>query len=106
MRIALCLVLLAACLRGQQRAEREALYREFRDPPHEYSLMPYWFWNGTLTAEDTRRQIDAMISQGVYSAIAMPWDGMRPRYLSEDYWRELGTALDYAASRGFTLNLG
>lgn len=67
--------------------------------------MPYWYWNGTVTPAETRHQIEEMIRQGVHAAIVFPWDGMQPRYLSEDYWKELGAALDIASELNFTLNL-
>ena len=94
-------ILLAAGLCGQ----REPLYRQFQNPPADYSLMPYWYWNGTITPSETRRQIQEMIAQGVYAAIVFPWDGMQPRYLSEAYWKEFGAALDIARELHFTLNL-
>lgn len=81
------------------------LAEAFRDPPRQYSLMPYWFWNGRITESETRRQIGEMMRQGVYQAVVFPWDGMEPEYLSEEYWRQLGAALDAARELGFTLNL-
>ena len=67
--------------------------------------MPYWYWNGRITPAETRRQIQAMVDQGVYQAMVFPWDGMELRYLSEDYWhssaqrwnrRELNFTLNFA----------
>ena len=81
------------------------LYRAFRNPPRSYSLMPYWYWNGRITAARTRREIQAMVAQGVYQAILFPWDGMQPRYLSEEYFEQVGAALETARQLGFTLNL-
>jgi len=66
--------------------------------------MPYWYWNGAVTAEQTRRQIREMMAQGVYQAVVFPWDGLRPEYLSEEYWRQVGAALEIARELGFTLN--
>ena len=66
--------------------------------------MPYWYWNGRITPAETRRQIQAMIDQGVYQAVVFPWDGMEVRYLSEDYWRQFGAALEIARQLHFTLN--
>ena len=66
--------------------------------------MPYWYWNSRITPPETRRQIRAMIGQGVYQAVVFPWDGMELRYLSEDYWRQFGAALAIARELKFTLN--
>ncbi len=82
----------------------EALYKNFQNPPASYSLMPYWYWNGRINPADTRREIQAMLAQGVRQAIAFPWDGMEPRYLSEEYWKQVGAALDIARELRFTLN--
>jgi len=44
------------------------------------------------------------MAQGVFQAVAFPWDGMHPEYLSEDYWKQVGAALEIARRLGFTLN--
>ena len=97
--------LLIAITAADGATPAEVIYREFRNPPRSYSLMPYWFWNGRITAAETRRQIEQMMSQGVSSAVLFPWDGMEQSYLSEDYFRQVGAALDIAKELGFTLNL-
>ena len=28
------------------------LYRQFQDPPHTYTVRPFWFWNGKLEAKE------------------------------------------------------
>ncbi len=66
--------------------------------------MPYWYWNGRITPAETRRQIHAMIDQGVYQAVVFPWDGMELHFLSEVYWRRFGAALAIARELKFTLN--
>jgi hypothetical protein len=98
LRAILAEALLAACAAGADLAGL------FRDPPRTYSLMPYWYWNGRIREDETRRQIGEMIRQGVYQAVVFPWDGMEPEYLSEEYWRQLGAALRIARELGFTLN--
>jgi hypothetical protein len=85
-------------------ADVEALYRSFHTPPRSDSLMPYWFWNGNITAAESRRQMQEMIAQGVHQAVVFPWGGMGVRYLSEEYWQQVGAALDAAKRLGFTLN--
>ena len=90
-------VLLAASWRVAA-ASRGELYREFRDPPASYSLMPYWYWNGRINPSDTRREIEAMLAQGVHQAIAFPWDGMEQRYLSDEFWKQVGQRSTWRAS--------
>jgi len=62
----------------------DALYRGFQNPPAEYSIMPYWYWNGRVNPADTRREMEAMMRQGVHRAIVFPWDGMEQRFLSKE----------------------
>jgi hypothetical protein len=82
----------------------ETLYRRFQNPPRADSLMPYWFWNGAITAAESRRQMKEMIAHGVHQAVVFPWGGMGVRYLSEEYWQQVGAALDAAKDLDFTLN--
>ncbi|MCC7340482.1 MAG: hypothetical protein IT170_05305, partial [Bryobacterales bacterium] len=66
---------------GLAQDSAATLHRQFQDPPKQYSITPYWFWNGRITAEESRRQLHAMKAQGVFEATILPWDGMSPRYL-------------------------
>ncbi len=81
----------------------DSLHAGFRDPPAQ-SLSPYWFWNSRITAAETRRQLQAMADQGIRAATVLNWAGLEPAYLSEAWWREVGSALDAARSLGMNLN--
>lgn len=98
------ILLLAVVVSLASAADLATLHRGFRNPPRDNSLMPYWYWNGKLSAAETRRQMEEMVRQGVYQAVVFPWDGMDVRYLSEGYWKQVGAALDAAKQLGFTLN--
>jgi hypothetical protein len=82
----------------------DALHETFRDPPPAYSISPYWFWNGRVTEAETRRQIAEMVAQGVRAVVVFNWTGLEPAYLSEEYWQQVGVALDAARAAGLTLN--
>jgi hypothetical protein len=97
------MVLLAGSASAAQ-TNSDSLYGGFQNPSAAYSVSPYWFWNGKVSAAETRRQIGEMVRQGVRSAVVMNWAGLEPAYLSEAYWREVGTALDAARAAGLTLN--
>ncbi len=103
-RFLILLLLALPCFAKAAEQEVKELYREFRDPPPAYSVSPYWFWNGKISAAETRRQISEMVKQGVRAAVVMNWAGLDPAYLSEAYWREVGNALDAARAAGLTLN--
>ena len=82
-----------------------ALRAAFENPDRKYSIRPFWFWNGNLTGEELSRQISQMTEHGVYGAYAHNRDGLETRYLSEDWWKVLGEALQTAQDAGFLLCL-
>ncbi len=49
---------------------------EFRDPPREFSVMPFWFWNDRLTDEEVVRQIADFDAHGVYGFVIHPRIGL------------------------------
>ncbi|HVN79984.1 MAG TPA: hypothetical protein VMW38_13375 [Terriglobia bacterium] len=71
---------------GGTRTAYDQLYRGLVDPPHEYSIRPFWFWNGKLDKKEVERQIEEMASQGVYRAYAHNRTGLDTPYLSEEYF--------------------
>jgi len=52
----------------------------FRNPPTEFSVLPFWFWNDELDAEEIRRQVGDFEEHGVYGFIIHPRVGL-PRSL-------------------------
>jgi hypothetical protein len=54
-------------------ANTSSLYANFVDPPCEYSVTPYWWWNGKLDGKELARQIDDMVAHRVYSCIMFPF---------------------------------
>jgi hypothetical protein len=83
----------------------ERLYRGFQDPPHTYSIRPFWFWNGKLDAREIEWQIDQMVYQGVYGAYLHNRAGLETPYLSEDYFRMIGAGLEKSRKAGFLFGI-
>ncbi len=80
------------------------LEKNFKNPPAEYSLLPFWSLNGTLTPEKMTRQIDQMLEKGVKGAFLHPRAGLDESatpYFSEGYWKAFDAAIVYSAARGF-----
>jgi hypothetical protein len=71
--------LLVLCTGLATATEVETLYHTFQNPPRADSLMPYWFWNGNITAAESRRQMREMIAHGVHQAVVFPWGGIESR---------------------------
>lgn len=49
---------------------------QFIDPPREFSVMPFWFWNDTLKADEIIRQIEDFEEHGVYGFVIHPRMGL------------------------------
>ncbi|MYC21874.1 MAG: hypothetical protein F4X62_10405 [Caldilineaceae bacterium SB0662_bin_25] len=49
----------------------------FADPPREFSVLPSWFWNDKLDAEEIRRQIGDFGARGVHGFVIHPCVGRR-----------------------------
>ena len=61
------------------------LISEFENPPSEFSPMPFWFWNDTLTEEEIARQMRAFKEKGVDGFVIHPRLGLDPEipYMGE-----------------------
>jgi len=84
--------------------EASSLYTAFLNPPREYSVTPYWWWNGKLDGKELARQIDEMVAHHVYSCIMFPFMGLQTPYLSDAWFEAMGAALAEARKQNFTLN--
>jgi len=52
------------------------LEEEFLDPPKEFSVMPFWFWNDELREAELIRQIADFEAHGVYGFVIHPRIGL------------------------------
>ncbi|NLF68628.1 MAG: hypothetical protein GX575_06170 [Candidatus Anammoximicrobium sp.] len=74
---------------------------EFQDPPREFSVMPFWFWNDDLKDEEIVRQIADFEAHGVYGFVIHPRIGL-PRdigWLSPRMIHAMHVAIDEAIRR-------
>lgn len=80
---------------------------EFRDPPREFSVMPFWFWNDDLREEELLRQIADFEAHGVYGFVIHPRIGL-PKdigWLSPRMLRCMRVAIEEAARRNLCVVL-
>lgn len=80
---------------------------EFIDPPREFSLVPFWFWNDELAADEIRRQIADFQAHGVQAFVIHPRVGL-PRHqgwMSEELIAMMRVAIDEAKGRGMSVVL-
>jgi len=98
-------LLLAALFTAFAAEQPPTLYEGFTDPPRQYTVRPFWFWNAKLDAKEVERQIDEMVSQGVYGAYVHNRNGLETPYLSEEYFSVVGAALRKARAAGFLFSV-
>ncbi|MBL7967082.1 MAG: hypothetical protein JNK09_08765 [Prolixibacteraceae bacterium] len=98
------LVLLILLLPFGSFSQTEDLVKNFKNPPAEYSLLPFWSWNGTLKPEKLKWQIDQMQEKGVNGAFLHARAGLdesETPYFSDGFWRAMDTVVNYSARKGF-----
>ena len=79
------------------------LAAEFKEPPREFTLLPFWFWNDELSNEEIARQIASFEEHGVYGFTIHPRIG-----LPEDFgWMspKLLSAMRFALSEARRRNM-
>jgi hypothetical protein len=59
-----------------ERSMAGTLLEMLRDPPREYSLLPFWFWNDALDEREILRQIADFDEHGVYGFVIHPRVGL------------------------------
>src|SRR4030042_6677361 len=83
----------------QSRAQE--IPEEFIDPPREFSVMPFWFWNDTLKDEEIVRQIADFEAHGVYGFVIHPRIGLpdNVKWLGPAMIHAMNVAVSEAAKR-------
>ena len=80
---------------------------EFHNPPREFSLLPFWFWNDDLDEQEILRQIADFEAHGVYGFVIHPRVGL-PRdigWMSERMMYFMRIAVEEAARRKMSVVL-
>ncbi len=84
-----------------------AAFDAFVNPPREYSLIPFWFWNDDLTEAEIKRQIDDFEAHGVYGFVPHARIGLPESigFMSENFLRFIRIAVEYAAEKNMLVIL-
>ncbi|MDT8300245.1 MAG: glycosyl hydrolase [Sedimentisphaerales bacterium] len=77
------------------------------NPPAEFSLCPFWFWNDKLTEEEIIRQIEDFRAHGVYGFLIHPRAGLPKSigWMSENMIKFMRIAIEEAAKHGMLVLL-
>ncbi len=97
-------VFYAQLLSKDAEARSGELYQGFQDPPHAYSPMPFWFWNGKMEGPKIQAQIRKMVGEHVYGAFLYGFNRLETPYLSEEWWQAIGAGLEESKRSGFSFN--
>ena len=83
------------------RLTGQKLNPRFADPPAEFSVMPFWFWNDTLRDDEIVRQIADFESHGVYGFVIHPRIGLPEdiKWLDDRMIHAMKTAIEEAGRR-------
>ena len=103
-----CCVVLLACLAasacGADRDWQRILVptaaqaaRDFEQPPPEYGLTMWWFWNGDMSEANIRRDLAEMHSRGIRAVMLWPYNGLTGlEYLSPAWFERVRYAVGQA----------
>ena len=86
----------------------DTLVKNFKDPPRQYSVFPFWSLNNTLDTAKMNWQLDQMIDKGVYGAFMHARDGLdqsETPYFSDGWWNAIESTVKYAHEKNFFTNL-
>jgi len=75
--------------------------RKFANPPAEYSLTMWWFWNGEMTDANIRRDLADLKARGVHSVMLWCYNGLTNlEYLSPAWFERVKFAVQEARRAG------
>jgi hypothetical protein len=87
--------------------EANPLHSIFVDPPREFGIMPFWFWNDDLDEAELLRQIRAFHAKGFGGFVPHARIGLSRRvaYLTDEFFRLIRIAVTEAARLGMKVVL-
>jgi len=91
------------------RAElsHQQAFETFIDPPREFGLIPFWFWNDDLEEGELIRQLHAFHDAGFGGVLPHARVGLSRRvgYLTDEFFRLMRLVVDEAARLGMKVIL-
>src|SRR5665647_1820881 len=88
----------------QDTTYQDTLAEHFKNPPWEFSLLPFWSLNNTLDSAKLNWQMDQMIDKGVYGAFMHAREGLDESatpYFSDGWWKAIESTVKHAHEKGF-----
>ena len=77
------------------------IVKSLQNPPPEYSVCAFWFWNGELDEARMLRQMDEMRSKGIYNAFMHARAYLKTPYMGDTWFRVMDGCVRRAKETGF-----
>lgn len=77
------------------------IVKQFENPPKDYSMLAFWFWNGELEEDRLRWQINEMTDKGIYGGFMHSRAYLKTPYLEQEWWDAVSVCVDEGKKRGF-----
>ncbi len=75
-------------------------HENFKHPPREYGILPFWFLNGELEPDEMRYQLREFRDKGMPGIILHARFGLEMPYLSDQYLDRIALAVEEAKKLG------
>ncbi len=72
----------------------------FRIPPRDFGILPFWFWNGAMSEEEMRWQLAEYRDKGIPGVFIHGRFGLRVPYLSDAWFEKVKVAVRLAKEIG------
>lgn len=102
------IMLFMACVIKVSAQSEPMSLSEFSAPSMKWRPVPLWFWNNTEIKENVlQSQLDDVLTKDYYGGCGiLPFGpSFRPGYLSEEYFRLYGKAIETAKAHGAQMSL-
>ncbi len=96
-------VIILACIRSANASDSSTARELFTNPTAEYSSAPFWIWNDMMTDEIVISTLHDLASQGIRQVFIHPRPGLMTPYLSKEWFRLWGVALEEAKRLGMNV---
>lgn len=67
----------------------EEIYKNFQNPPRNFSPIPFWFLNNDLKEEEIIWALDEFEKKHIFGAVLHPRTGLEINYLSDEYFQKI-----------------
>jgi hypothetical protein len=75
----------------------------FKNPPRELGILPFWFWNGELDPDEMEWQLKEYKDKGIPGVFLHGRFGLKVPYVSDEWFERVKIAVDLAKKIGIDM---